>query len=333
MYGGMRFGGVLSVLCLIGFGLGGGAAWAMQDRAPALNPKTYVAPGGKFELKVDPSNRDGRGEGSYVLSQEGKEKWAAKLPFKMWEAGVTDEGVVCGYAYTEGIDGGAKPGEFLIVILDADGKVKLQQSQKRAKSRIVHGPTDPVANGLLVDGANDRMIVRVADPDINQGWESWLVYGISSARAQVIFKPTRMMKDYEKARFILDAELAPGTPLVLLHWWLYDDKSKDVGARYTLVDKQGKPVWTLDLPKDYLAGGKKEAQDKLRALVRKRGGILASDKPGEFEIFVAEKSERVRFALEKDGDKWMVKEVSRSAFVFEEPEEAKPAGASGGKGG
>lgn len=317
MSGKTRFYCLLGALCWFGFG--GAAVLGEQGQTPALNPKTYRAAGGKFELKVDPSNPEGRGEGSYVLSQEGKEKWSAKLPFTLWDAGVTDEGVVCGYAYTEGIEGGAKPGEFLVVILDAEGKVKLQQSQKREKSRSGKGPINPVANGLLVDSANDRLIVRVADSDLSQGWESWLIYGISNGRAQIIFRPTRMMKNYEAARSILDAKLAPGTPLVLLHWWIFDDKSKDVGARYTLVDKQGKPVWTLDLPKDYHAGGNKAEQDKLRELVRKRGGILASDKPGEFEIFIAEKSERVRFTLEKEGDNWNVKEVSRAAFAFDSP--------------
>ena len=69
---------------------------------PVLNPKTYKSPSAEFELFVDPSTMNGQGEGTYRLTRKGKVVWSGKHPFTLWEAGVTDVGIVAGYAYTHG---------------------------------------------------------------------------------------------------------------------------------------------------------------------------------------------------------------------------------------
>src|SRR4051794_26386542 len=61
-----------------------------------LDPKTYLSRSGEFALEVDPSAMNGQGEGSYRLTKKGKPVWAAKHPFTLWEAIVTDDGSVAG---------------------------------------------------------------------------------------------------------------------------------------------------------------------------------------------------------------------------------------------
>ena len=68
-----------------------------------LNPKTYKSPSGEYELRVDPSTIYGPGEGSYRMTRKGAEIWAKKLPFTLWDAGVTDDGTTAGYAYSLGM--------------------------------------------------------------------------------------------------------------------------------------------------------------------------------------------------------------------------------------
>jgi hypothetical protein len=67
---------------------------------PILEPKEYASPSGGYRLFVDPSDRSGEGPATYRLSYNGKEVWSGKRPFTLWEAGVTDDGRVGGYAYS-----------------------------------------------------------------------------------------------------------------------------------------------------------------------------------------------------------------------------------------
>jgi hypothetical protein len=69
-----------------------------------LNPKDYDSPSGTYRLRVDPGNRYGAGKATYRLTKGGKEIWSGERPFTLWEAGVTDDGTVAGYAYTRGRD-------------------------------------------------------------------------------------------------------------------------------------------------------------------------------------------------------------------------------------
>src|SRR3954454_1374798 len=97
------------------------AAWAFgpaHRRADAshwpsriLNPKIYASPSGRYMLFVDPSDPRGRGKASYRMSVDGKAAWSAEKPYTLWEAGVTDDGSVAGYAYSYGPAGYAPPGQ------------------------------------------------------------------------------------------------------------------------------------------------------------------------------------------------------------------------------
>ncbi len=311
------------------------AALAMASRAPTrasesapktLDPTTYKSPSGAFTLTVDPSDIYGRYGGAYRVTKNGKELWSATLPFTFWQASVTDTGVVAGYAHTLGQRGFGetrdepRPGDLIVAIIDPSGKIRLKQVTKRQESRYLHSPPDPLGHGLIVDEANDWLIVRV----LNEGRdEIWWTYRLSTGAVLDKPAPHRSMPNAEPARWILDAKLIQGTPLVLLHWWRFDFQ---VGARFTLVDREAKPVWSLELPSDYMVKGSEAAQDKLQDWIREHGGILRTDQAHEFDLFFAAESKRVTFAVKQSPTgEWVVKETARAPFSIASPEDSKLA--------
>ncbi len=287
---------------------------------PVLNPKTYTSPSGEFQLHVDPSTMYGQGKGAYRLTRKGAEVWSGEHPFTLWDAAVTDDGVVAGYAYSYGWRGflpeprDLSRGDFHVVIFDRTGKLRLNEITKREWSHFLHTPPNPLALGILVDKENDRFVVRVRDEDVNRNSESWWVYQLSSGKSLERVEPKEFMEDSESARVSTDARPIPDTPLILTHWWLW---TSEAGARFTLVDPQGKPVWSLDLPGDYEIPGDREAESRLSRSIRENGAILRSDVPGRFELrFVADKK-RVTFEVKRaPGSKtgWRVREVARADY-------------------
>ena len=174
-----------------------------QDRAtagwgsptPILNPKTYASASKKCELFVNPSDLHGRGKGSYRLMLDGKELWSGEKSYTLWEARVADDGVVTGYAYSHGFEGFSEAGyqagmgDFRVVILDSGGKERLNLATKREDSRFMHQPPNPIASGLLLDEANDRVVFRVSDDDVNRQAESWWVYELSTGQEKARLVP------------------------------------------------------------------------------------------------------------------------------------------------
>jgi hypothetical protein len=280
-----------------------------------LNPATYKSPSGAYALFVDPSDIYGRYGGKCHITKNGKEIWSASLPFTFWQAAITDSGVVTGYAHTLGQYGFGKepneprPGQLIVAIIDPAGKTRLKQATNRQHSRAMHSPPFPLARGLVVDEANDRLIVRVRDDGLE---EIWWTYRLSTGAVLEKFKPRRAMDDAAWHGWILDAKLVRGTRLVLLHWWRYDGSA---GARFTLVDAETKPVWSLELPRDYMVPGIEEAQDKLQGWVREHGGLLRTDQAKRFDLFFAADSKRVTFAVDqKPTGEWTVSEIARAPF-------------------
>ena len=114
-------------ICLIDVAVAPRNAMASEGPPPTLNPKTYSSPSGEWNLKVDPSTLYGQGEGACRLTRNGVEAWSAEHAFTLWDAGVTDEGVVAGYAYTCGWRGfwvehrDREPGDFHVVIFSPEG--------------------------------------------------------------------------------------------------------------------------------------------------------------------------------------------------------------------
>ena len=219
---------------------------------PILDPKTYVSPSGEYRLFINPSHRYGAGAALYRVTRDKTVLWEGERPFTLWQAGITDTGIVAGYGYSQGKEGHVgrtrtKPGfgDFEIVLLAPDGSERLHEKTKRTPGLYPHTLPNPLASGLLVDSPHDRFVVRRHDENYNRGTETWQVYSLTTGQRQadLTFTKTRA------AVGILVAELVPGTPLTLLHWWRYvGGESSQLGALFTLVDLTGETVWSRALP-------------------------------------------------------------------------------------
>ena len=207
---------------------------AQRMPTPDLNPVTYRSPSGKFALTVTPSDPSGGGPANCRCVSGDKTIWSAELPFTLYEAGITDSGIAAGYGYTHGPDGYIElaarrgPGDFLVAIIDATGKVRFKAAIKRphSKSQPMHSLDDPVGHGLLVDGDHDRLVVRVEQYDENDGRESWWVYKLSTGARLPTLHPIETDSKPGQPRFVsesvLAARLVRGTPLTLVHCWRFD---------------------------------------------------------------------------------------------------------------
>jgi sugar lactone lactonase YvrE len=278
-------------------------------------------------LEIDPSDLYGRGKGSYRMTAGEKEVWRAELPFTLCDAAVSDEGITTGYAYSHGLEGmgrgGYKEGRgsLAIVIIDAAGAVRLNETVKRKLSLMMHAPPEPVANGFTMHPRDDRFVMRLG----SESGESWWVYRLSTGETVKRFELRAAAGVAESARFVPSAKAVPELPLTLVHWWLYDQDTGKSGALFMLCDFDGRSVWTLELPADYMIANDEEAESRLRRMVQKSGAILRASEPGAFELWFAAAGERVRFEVVRDAAApkgWRVNERSREKYL--PPGEEKP---------
>jgi hypothetical protein len=307
------------------------AGWPLSP--PTLNPKKYTSPSGKFVLFVNPSDLHGRGKADYELTDGGRKVWSSEKPYALWDASVTDDGVAAGYAYSHGWAGYAEAGidaglgDFRVVIIDPRGQERLNRITKRENSHFPDMAPDPRASGLIMDVANDRLVVRVDDPDINAQSEAWSIYQLSTGKELSTFRPKELMPNPKPARYLMNAKPVKGTPLIVLHWSRYDwEKEQKEGALFTLISQDGKAIWTLELPEDYETGGDEKSDELLTASLRRSGGILGSEQPARFELRFAKDAQRVTFtAVRTAGGNWAVSEVSRRPFIEPVISAPKPA--------
>ena len=177
-----------TLIFIAGFALTVFTAAAQREAPSVLNPREYKSPSGDFVLVVDPSDLYGRGAADYRVTKKSMTIWEGKKPFTLHEAGITDKGLIGGYAYTHGIEGYFREsgndgsGEFHTVIMRATGEVLLDEVTRRTGSRYLHTPPNPVAQGLLFDGTKDRMVVVVNDANVNRRKNSHWTYQLSSAK-------------------------------------------------------------------------------------------------------------------------------------------------------
>ncbi len=186
-----------------------------------------------------------------------------------------------------------RPGELIVAIIDPGGKIRLKQATNRQNTRYLHAPPYPLAHGLIVDEASDWMIVRIHDLASD---EIWWTYRLSTGAALQRLTPHLSMPDGGALQWIVDAKLVRGTPLVLLHWWRADFSR--VGARFALVDREAKPVWSLELPRDYMAPG--ESREGQIAGMDRRPRRHPAIRPAQpVRSLLRRRVERVTFAVTK----------------------------------
>lgn len=286
--------------------------------AAAIHPRVIASESGEYSLKLDPSDLNARFHANYTLSHNDQPLWTKELPFTLLEAAVTKTGHIVGYAYTHGEEGFGKDhdtgnGDFVVAIIDRDGKPLLVDKHEREDSRFFHSDPDPTAKGMVVDEANDRLIVRVRNPDLNIREEAWWPYKISSGKALPITSPTLLSKTKADPSPI-HVRTVKGTNLYLVQWWLVRFPEGSIGTMFSLHEENGVEVWSMSLPNDYTLPNEDE-QSALQKQIWADGAILANPPPKTFSLhFYADKA-RVNFEVGQDKKgEWSVQEKSREAF-------------------
>lgn len=285
------------------------AACASEGPPPVLNPMWYSSPSGEYRLHVDPSSLHGEGEGTYRLMRGDMEVWSGSHPFTLWDAGVTDDGTVAGYAYTLGERGFPRRSgdtlndDFHVVIFDPAGGIRLDDVTRRTRSRFMNTPPAPFALGMLVHPETDRFIICLSDPDVGRGNEEWRIHRLSTGELLSAHHPKELIPDSDPLRWSMRLAAIRGTPLTLVQWWRMDSKTTPhaVGTRFTLLNEKGNPVWTLDLPNDYAARIDTREGWALRNAIRERGAILSTDQPNQFELHLVADGQCATFSVHADG--------------------------------
>lgn len=297
-----------------------------------LDPATYRSPSGRFELRVDPNHRSGAGPAQYELREGSRIVWKGERPFAYWSAVVADDGSAFGYAYSQGT-GWFSDGDFLVATFAPDGAVRHVERTKQEGSRFLHTSPDPKSNGIVVQSALRRAVVRIADPDLNRAVEAWWVYDLATGERVATLEPSWKLPHPESLRYVVRACEIRGTPLVLAQWWRYESSSRKslCGGTFALVDPEGSPVWHLTLPEDYTIPGDEEARDRLQDEVSERGMVLRADEPRAFTLRFVREGVAARFAVEEAPDakeKWRVRETGRTPWrPAAESRPADPRGA------
>ncbi len=294
----------------------------MEGARRVLNPRTYFSPSRAYSLTVDPTDRYGGGPADCRCSQDGNVVWAHRLPYTLWDASVDDSGRVIGYAYTHGLSqdwANAEPGELIVSLLSPDGKPLSEERYKRESSRVVGGaPANPWLYGMIRDGVNRRLLLRIADPVLSVGKEKWWIYDLESGKRVGILEPRRFVPRTggDVVHSIFQIRAVPGTPLILTHWFrisFHED-----GGVFTLADlsnTDSQAVWSLVLEGDYSVPGDKEAEERLRTIMDQHSEIVDAEQPRCFTVPAVKRHERISFSVQEAEDgRWTVRETARTPY-------------------
>lgn len=303
-------------------------AFASRLPEPPLHPKTYHSPSGEFSMFVNPSDRQGRGSAEYRLLQGSREVWHGERPFTLRDVRVLDDGTAAGYGYTLGPEGwgGASRddyGEFVVAIFDPQGKVRLKEAVRRGYGESVFEDQypQPEAQGLVVDSENDRLIVLVADADINRQNTAWQQYRLSTGKSLGTIHPKQNIADSDRLHWSHAPRPIPGIPLTLVQWYRSEWEPHLKGTHFAVVDMEGKPVWQLALRDDYSIPGDEKAEERLFKWFRANSAILSVEAGGRFDLYFAKERQRVSFVVQRhDAGTWKVIEIGRKKCV--RPEES-----------
>jgi hypothetical protein len=297
--------------------------------AQDLEPKTYKSRSGDYALTVDPAARTGAGKARYTMMHGAATAWSAELPFALWDAVVADDGIVGGYAYTDGLE--HDDGEFVVAILDAGGKVRASERAPRKWSSYLHTAGDPKANGLFLNADGSRLVVRVADADLGTNSEAWWTYRLGDGHLLGKPKPKDLADEPDLAS-MLGARPIPGTSLTLVQWLRFRccaPDSGEFGTVFALLDTEAKPVWKLVLPNDY-AAAERDPKDRIVSYIRdENSAILDASSPRRFDLWQVADRVRVSYAVEGGDDgAWDVRETGRKPQTEVPAEHAATASAA-----
>ncbi|MFT7464404.1 MAG: hypothetical protein ACI9EF_002760 [Pseudohongiellaceae bacterium] len=136
----------------------------------------HTSPSGTYVLEVDPTTRYGAGSAHYRLRRDRETVWDREQPFTFVEASVGDDGVVAGWACTEGVR--MADGELVFAVLAPDGTVRGEMRVARAYSRRQHVKPVPTPLRVLLQRQRDMALLLVVEEAVGESgiprrYESW----------------------------------------------------------------------------------------------------------------------------------------------------------------
>jgi hypothetical protein len=280
-----------------------------------LDPRTYRSPSGAWAFSVDPSDRFGIGPGEHELKHSGETIWRATLPFSLWDAGVTDEGLVAGFAYEKGLHGGygdePDHGVLRVLLLDVSGTIRADHAYPRQDSPWQHGFALPYAEGLIVDDVGRRLIVRVCADKVDR--QPWWVFSLDSGASLGRLDPGRTLGTPDDPAWIHESVLVPGTSLVLVRAYISSTREPERSRwLFALLDETGRAAWVHVVQPGPRSG---DAETKEEPTI---GGV------DRLRFTLAEGDRRTCFRLEADtAGGWTA--VEGEAEPIERDEESRTA--------
>ncbi len=235
---------------------------ASARSSDTLNPKTYTSPDGAWTLRVEPHTMKGDRGARYVASQRGVRVWSRDIDFALWEAQITNAGVVAGYAYEHGLDGRGfgKPDTghsyLYVVIIDDTGRVRLKDERPRHHPPMLSNPPspyEPTVRGISVHPEADLFILRIPPEFMKSGY-TWWRYRLSTGESlgDVVPDQPRSEEEYAFSQ-VISTERVRSAPLLCVHWytWVSQGRKSRDGMYTQVITLDGKEVWRLDLPDEY----------------------------------------------------------------------------------
>ena len=209
---------------------------------PSCSQGRTCSPSGGWSLRVEPLTRAGTGEADFTLTGAGREAWKKRHPFALWDAAVTDDGRVAGYAYVGRTIESGNGGSLHVVVLSPKGEALLDEAHARRSSRFMHQAADPKALGLFVQPELGHVVVRIDDEDINRQAESSWAYDLTTGEPLFQERPKLTLALGSRSAVPPRCEPCRGTLLVLVHWYRFDHENGATGAVFHLLDAERWPV-------------------------------------------------------------------------------------------
>lgn len=306
----------------------GATSVAVQSSA-APGPAWYTSPSGTYSLNTKPQDQYGTKGATYYFEKNEVLRWLDHRMYTLREVVVTDEGLIVGFAYRRGarkevpigtkvrVPGPVNPPQYLhVVILAANGNEILNEVTEQIHPPFRSTPPPPLVpyvEQLVVDSANDRVIVRLA----GNGYQ-WRLYRLSTGESLDRFDPKERLGITKGSSHGTCLQLIPGTPLLLTHWCHTgkDYKEKGVSGRFILLDATYKPIWSFDALHDYAAknfGQYGVNGATIRNYFREHPAIIISDESSRFAIRMFAENEEVSFSVKRTaGGAYEVMELKRT---------------------
>jgi hypothetical protein len=154
------------------------------DTVKVLQPYEVRSWNGEWSAHVDPSSRKGKGPSTVRVERGGELAWQGVLPFTLFEAQIADTGHLGGYGFTDGFPWMVAKGEFVVAIVDATGKVLLEEREPMEDTEQSFGSIHPHVNGVFLGDQGREFVVRVASRESVGRPESWWRYELATGETR-----------------------------------------------------------------------------------------------------------------------------------------------------